>query len=59
MLQRRGYRLGQLKFLIIPLQRLDSAPAVHPIDIVGHGHQSSPDGAEAIGPQQVVGQWAQ
>jgi hypothetical protein len=26
---------------------------------VGHGHQSSPDGAEAIGPQQVEAQGAQ
>jgi len=26
-----------------------SAPAEHPVDVVGHGNESSPDGAEAIG----------
>ena len=50
---------GRLKFSLIPLQRLDPAPAEHPVDVVGHGHQSSPDGAEAIGPQQVEAQGAQ
>ncbi|WP_254957829.1 MULTISPECIES: integron integrase [unclassified Cyanobium] len=50
---------GRLKVSLIPLQRLDPAPAEHPVDVVGHGHQSSPDGAEAIGPQQVEAQGAQ
>ena len=46
-------RQGRLKVSLISLQRLDPAPAEHPGDVVGHGHQSSPDGAEAMGPQQV------
>ena len=50
---------GRLKVSLIPLQRLDPAPAEHLVDVVGHGHQSSPDGAEAIGPQQVEAQGAQ
>ena len=44
---------GRLKVSLGPFQRLDHASAEHPVDVVGPGHQSSPDGAEAIAPQQV------
>ena len=54
-----GVSQGRLKVSLIPLQCLDPAPAERPVDVVGHGHQSSPDGAEAIGPQQVEAQGAQ
>ena len=50
---------GRLKVSLIHLQRLDPGPAEHLVDVVGHGHQSSPDGTEAIRPQQVEAQRAQ
>ena len=61
MLSHCGHLCGQgrLKASLIPFQRLDLAPAEHPVDVVGHGHQFSPDGAEAICLQQVEVQAAQ
>jgi hypothetical protein len=38
----------------IPLHQLTPAAADHPAVVLGHGHQSSPDRAEAISPQQAA-----
>ena len=48
-----AHKPGQTEILVNP------APAEHPVDVVGHGHQASPDGVEAISPQQVEAQAAQ
>jgi hypothetical protein len=56
---KRDVGQGRLNVSLIPLRRLDHAPAKHRVDVVGHGHQSSPDGTEAIRPQQVKAQCEQ
>lgn len=48
-----AHKPGQTEILV------NAAPAERPVDLLGHGHQASPDGVEAISPQQVEAQAAQ
>jgi hypothetical protein len=42
-----------------PSPAAGSRSSRHPVDDLGHGHRSSPNGAEAISPHQVEAQGAQ